>query len=692
MQAMPWGFLALVSGLAGYASTPQVAEAPDQKGEVTVVDRPDASAGNAHYAGNRAPLAPSPLVKLPVGAVKPAGWVKRVLELQADGYHGHLTEISGFLRKKDNSWLSKDGVGKYAFEEVPYWLKGYIGCAYLLENGRMIQEADIWIEGMLNSQKPDGWFGPSNGHGGDAKNPKRGEDHWPNMVALFCLQTYHERTGDKRAIELMTKYFKYLSTVPEDRFLSELWAKFRGGDQLHSILWLYNRTGEEWLLELAHKTHRKTAPWVRNQGNSHNVNVAQAFREPATYWQLSAKPEHLAASELVWTDFRKRYGEVPGGMYGADMYARRGFNGPRTPIETCGIVEEMLSDEIMMAITGDPRWADRCEDTTYNSMPASMTADLKALRYATAPNQPQSDKEDKTPITQEKGNVFAMNPYAHRCCQHNAGHAWPYFTQHLWYATAGNGLAAYLYGPCEVRAKVGNGAEARIMETTRYPFEEKVDFAVTMDKPARFPVYLRIPAWCNGAKVVVNGVPNPAPLQAGKLVKIDREWKSGDKVSLSLPMSVRVRTWTENRGTVSVDRGPLTYSLAIKEEYRGNGTAPWPVWEIFPASPWNYGLVLNGEKTEASIAFVAGPWPADDQPWKAEASPVHLTARAKRIPNWTLDARGAVNEVVQGPIRSAEKEEAVRLIPMGAARLRISAFPRIGEGLDAKEWPEPAKP
>ncbi len=662
-------------------------------GQVSVVDRPDPSGGISHYAANRAPLEPSPLVKPPIGAVRPAGWIKRILELQADGFHGRLTEISRFLKKENNAWLSREGVGDHGWEEVPYWLKGFIGCAYLLENDRMIKEARIWIEGMLNSRKEDGWFGPDKGRGGVATDLKGRDDLWPNMIALFCLQAYYERAGDKRVIDLMTGYFKYLSGVPEERFLVGYWPPMRGGDQLYSILWLYNVTGEAWLLDLAHKTHRRSARWDRDVINWHNVNIAQGFREPATYWQLSRDPAHLEATERVWSKVRRMYGQVPGGMFGADENARPGHNGPRQAIETCGIAEEMLSDEILIAVTGDPAWAERCEEAAYNSMPASMTADMKALRYLTAPNQPQSDHANKAPAVQNGGGMFHMNPHSHRCCQHNAGHAWPYFAQHLWYAAAGNGLAAYLYGPCEVRAKVGDGAEARIVETTSYPFDERVDLAVTMDRPARFPLYLRVPSWCQNARLSVNGKDEPAGLAAGKLAKIDREWKSGDQVILHLPMAVRLKIWKENRGTVSVSRGPLTYSLQIKEEYRRHGgTDAWPAWDIFPASPWNYGLVLEGGRPEASIKVLQGQWPRDDQPWKAEASPVRLSARAKRIPNWTLDARGAVNEVVQGPIRSAEKEERVTLVPMGAARLRISAFPVIGEGPDAKDWPEPPRP
>ena len=107
---------------------------------------------------------------------------------------------------------------------MPYWLKGYIGCAYLLNDKRMIDESKAWIEGALRGQQSDGWFGPGKGRTGVATNLKGREDLWPNMIMLFALQTYYDCTGDKRVIDCMTRYFKYLAEVPEDRFLVGLLA------------------------------------------------------------------------------------------------------------------------------------------------------------------------------------------------------------------------------------------------------------------------------------------------------------------------------------------------------------------------------------------------------------------------------------------------------------------------------------
>jgi hypothetical protein len=665
--------------------------APVRGGDVTVVDQPPTAPANTGYASNRAPLRPSGLVRLPPGAVRPAGWLKTMLRLQADGFHGHLQEISAFLKKEGNAWLSRDGKGKRGWEEVPYWLKGYLNCGYALGDGRIVADAHAWVKAAMDSQQPDGWFGPGEGRTGVATDLVGRSDLWPNMVMLFVFQDYYEKTGDKRVLDVMRKYFKYLAAVPEKTFLAGYWPSMRGGDQLYSVLWLYNRTGEKWLLDLAHKTHRKTARWDTGLINRHNVNIAQAFREPTTYWQLSGDPAERDATERVWEEVRTRFGRVPGGMFGADENARDGHTGPRQAIETCGMVEEMLSDELLIAMTGDPRWAGRCENVTFNSLPAAFTPDLRGLRYLTAPNMPQSDHANKAPGIQNGGDMLGMNPHAHRCCQHNGGHGWPYFARHLWYATAGDGLAAYLYSPCTVTAKVAGGVDVTITEKTHYPFAGTIDFAISPAKPVRFPLYLRVPAWCADASLVVNGRRAEVKLPPGKVAKVERDWKAGDTVTLTLPMELRVKTWAANRNTVSVGRGPLTYSLLIKEKRtRYAGTDEWPAFDLFPASPWNYGLEIDPKNPAASLKVVEVAWPADDRPFAA--SPVRIEAKARRIPNWTLDPRGLVREVAPGPVKSTEPVETVMLIPMGAARLRIAAFPRIDNGPAGKPWPPPPQP
>ena len=661
--------------------------------DVRVVDQPSTEVKNDFYVGNRPPLLPSPLIKLPIGAIEPAGWVRRQLELQADGFHGHLTEISNFLKKEKNAWLNPDGEGLHGWEEPPYWLKGFSNCGYILRNQRMITESKIWIEAALRSPKADGWFGPDKGRKGAATRLQGREDLWPNMIMLFCLQNYYEFTTDKRVIELMTNYMKYLTTVPEERFLVGYWPRMRGGDLLYSVYWLYNRTGDEFLLDLAKKVHRRTAEWEKDVINWHNVNMSQGFGQPATFYMQSKDPNHLWAAERNWRKIRDMYGQVPGGMFGGDENCRPGFTGPRQAVETCGMVEMMLSHEILLTITGDAKWADRCEDVTFNSLPAAFTPDLKALHYLTSPNMILCDRHNKSPGLQNGGPMLLFNPHIHRCCQHNTGHGWPYYAEHLWLATAGNGLAAVLYAPCKVTAKVGDGTEVTITEKTQYPFDESIQLTITTAKSVRFPLYLRIPGWCEKPELAINGKKAAVKSRSGAYILIDRKWTNGDKVSLNLPMKITLTKWVKNKNSVSVNRGPLTYSLKIGEKYvRAGGTDKWPAWEIHPTTAWNYGLLLNESDLASSFRLVRKAWPADNQPFEANAAPIELRAKAKKIPAWQKDRLGLVGKLQPSPAKSDEPAETVTLVPMGCARLRISAFPTIGTGPNAYQWIEPPKP
>lgn len=667
---------------------------------IPVVASPAAERGIRHYPANRPPLAPSPLAKLPVGAVRAEGWLKTQLELQADGFIGHLHELSGFLNPEGNAWLNPTGEGDRSFwEEVPYWLKGYGDLAYLLERPDMIAEAKRWIEPTLIGQREDGWIGPRKNL--EVINSPRGRkpDVWPNMIMLHILQSYYEYSDDQRVLDVMRRYFRWQLNQPDEDFLLPYWQAMRASDNLISVYWLYNRTGDEFLLELGEKIHRCGARWDKGVINWHGVNMAQGFRAPGIFYQQAKDTALLKMAYANYDEMRLQYGQVPGGLYGADENCRPGYTDPRQAAETCAMVEMMFSCQLLTCVTGDTLWADRCEDVAFNSLPASMTPDLKALRYLTSPNMAVSDAADKSPGIQNGGPMFLFDPYGHRCCQHNVSHGWPYFTEHLWMAAAGDGLAAVLYAPSRVTARVGEkGVTVTILEETRYPFDEVIALTVQTPETARFPLYLRVPQWCQNPVVTLaaQGTTDtlaPAASAAGKWLVLERTWHNGDKVELRLPRKVQLTRWEKNKNSVSVNYGPLTFSLKFTERYvRRGGTDKWPAWEIWPDNDWNFGLILSAENPEDSFAVQSRPWDGVTQPFTPEAAPLVMTARGKQIPQWKLDEYGLVAPLQPSPAKGEGPEVSLTLIPMGCARLRISAFPVIGEGPDAVIWKEPQRP
>ncbi|HUW19530.1 MAG TPA: beta-L-arabinofuranosidase domain-containing protein [Sedimentisphaerales bacterium] len=658
--------------------------------QVGVVKMPPADKTNSFYVSNRPPLEPSPLIKLPIGSIKAKGWLRRQLELETEGTIGHLTELSKWCKAEGNAWLSPEGEGHSGWEELPYWLKGFGDLGYVLKDERIIKEARVWIEGILSSQREDGWFGPRLNLTKQGGRP----DLWPNMIALNCLQSYYEYTGDKRVLCLMTNYFRWQLSVPDADFLPASWQKRRAGNNLESVYWLYNRTGEKWLLDVAQKIHEHTDNWTDGIASWHGVNIAQCFRQPGVYYVQAKDPRFIRAAERNYETVMGLYGQVPGGMFGADENCRKGYDDPRQGAETCSIVEFMHSFEMLLKITGNPLWADRCEYAAFNSFPASRPPNLKGLHYLTAPNMIQLDRHNKSPGVQNRGCMLAYSAYpeTYRCCQHNVSHGWPYYAEELWLATPDNGLCASLYCACEVEARVGDGTTVKIVETTEYPFSEKVTLKISTPRQVRFPLYLRIPRWCREPKIKVNGKPVEGAFEPLSYAVIEREWASGDAVEIEFPARIAVYVWEKNKKSVSVNRGPLTFSLKIGEKwvrYDGNSTNSrkwvecgdtykWPAYEVYPTTPWNYGLVVDPVNPANCFEVVRRPGPVAGQPFTPEAAPIELRAKARKLPEWTLDNLGLVGKLPDSPVRSEAPIETVTLIPMGCARLRISAFPTTG--------------
>ncbi|MFE7031594.1 RICIN domain-containing protein [Streptomyces sp. NPDC057621] len=619
-------------------------------------------------------VAADAFLRLKPGSIVPRGWLAGQLRLQLDGLCGRLTEKSHFLDFATSGWVHPENG---AWEELPYWLRGYVPLAVATRDTAALDRARRWIDAILTTQQSDGFFGPRalrtalNG----------GPDFWPFLPLLQALRTFEEFTGDTRVVPFLTRFLRYMNTQGKGAFDTS-WVSQRWGDCMDIALWLYRRTPEPFLLDLVDKMHAWGADWTGALPNAHNVNIAQGFREPAQYAQRSGSAEHTRASYRTYTELLAAHGQFAGGGFAGDENIRPGFGDPRQGFETCGVVEFMASHELLTRVTGDPLWADRCEELAFNMLPASLDPDGKGVHYVTSANSVDLDNSRKTQGQFQNG--FAMQSFQpgidqYRCCPHNYGMGWPYFAEELWLGTPDGGLAAAMYAACQVTTEVAGGTSVTVTETTDYPFGETVDFVVSTPRSVSFPLLLRIPGWCAAPRLQING--QSVPARSGPaFVRVDRTWADGDRVSLRLPQSTTVHTWPGNRDSVSVSHGPLTYALRIGERYvRYGGDTTFPEYEVHATTPWNYGLVSGGNLV---VRRASGPVAAN--PFTQSATPVSITADARRVPEWIADDEHVVAPLQQSPARSAGAVEQVTLIPMGAARLRIASFPTASP--DGTPW------
>jgi hypothetical protein len=592
--------------------------------------------------------------------IKPDGWLKRQLEIQAEGLGGNLDKVWKDVR--DSAWI---GGSEEGWERVPYWLDGFVPLAYLLENEDMIARAKKYIDAILAHQKPNGWICPCE----DERIPKY--DTWAVQLIAKVLVVYYDCTGDERipdvVYKVMKNYYDLLSSKTVTLFE---WGRSRWYESFVALNFLWERHKEDWIIELARilkeqgiDCEETSKLWKRPLNKwgmeTHFVNIVMMLKHEAISCELLGEEYTDSAERLV--TILKQYNGTPVETFTGDE-CLSGLS-PIHGSELCGIVEQMYSYEWLFACTGDSKWAERLEVLAFNALPATISDDMWVHQYDQMSNQIACQKFPSKPIFGTNGkdaHLFGLEPN-YGCCTANFAQGWPKLT-----------LSSFMYDGDTVISAVPIPSSLKTEElsvtlNTAYPFENCFEYTVETKKNITFKI--RVPSFAKELKV------------NGKAVayceELSFDISAGEKTTIIVEFTTLPTLIDRPHDLKTVRCGSLVFSIPIDFEekmfeYESKGVErkyPYCDYEYIPTSEWQYGYsspFFKLEKRELSGV-----------PFSSKNPPVVIKAEVVRI-NWGFE-RGYDTVCAEEPLSRVPFGEAkeIELYPYGCAKLRMTEIPLV---------------
>lgn len=638
--------------------------------------------------------------EIAINNIKPEGWLKNLLKLQAEGLTGHL-EVAGYPFNtvnwyEPNAEKEKEGVPRWwPYEQNGYWVDAMERCGLVSENNELIKKAEKSLDYVINNPDTDGYLGPEFMKGSDLVNGR-----WSHTVLFRALMAKYSATKDKKILERLTAH--YLDS-PFD------YSVDRDITNIEIMLWLYFETNNEKLLELAETAYQKfNAGGVEKASKNcdkpnaalmktskkpfiHGVTYNETYKLGAILYMATGKKEYLKITEKAYEKI-DRYFMLVDGLHCSEEETHDN-NYMRTH-EACDISDYTWGLGYLLMATGDAKWADRIERCVFNAGIGQTTEDFRAAQYFSCPNQVVLGQYSNHAIY-HRGILPAMcyrpKPMT-ECCPANVSRFFPNYCARM-FMQKGNDIFALLYGAS--KAKIG---DVNITETTEYPFDDTIKFTFNTKEQRKFTFNFRIPAWCENPVAIFNGDKQNIEINKG-FASITADFKDGDEIILTLPSEIKVLSYHGDGNFV--EKGPLVYSYGMygKREIAENDVnqnKDFPSYNIYPDKDWNYAICTD-EKSLNEYEFVKRE--TKGYVWDIHNVPYVIKAPAVKVNGWKLEKRQnitIVNALLQKSKRKGKflftpkhptkafieknglgDKEYIELVPLASAKLRLTIFPKI---------------
>ncbi len=599
--------------------------------------------------------------------ITPSGWLRRQLEIQADGLCGNLDKVWPDIR--DSAWIGGPCEG---WERVPYWLDGFLPMAYLLGDEDRKARAQKYVDKILQNQEADGWICPN------GETPREKYDTWAVQLISKVLVVYYDCTKDARIPNVIYRISKnYYDLLKGGTIHLFDWGKARWFEMLIPLMRLEEwYPGEAWIRELAKLLREQGTDWEAEAEKwktpinewtreTHIVNLAMMLKYEALAASLLDEPYKDIADKLYRV--LARYNRTPLGCFTGDE-CLSGLS-PIQGTELCAVVEQMYSYEWLYALTGDSKWAERLELLAFNGLPASLTDDTWAHQYVQQSNQIECKRFPGRSIfrtNDSEAHIFGLEPNF-GCCTSNFGQGWPKLALSA-FLGAEDGIVCAVPLPVKLTTSY-KGTPITVALETDYPFRSQFTYRITAEKATKMKLHIRIPSFVkaltvNGERVDKKRMWTVSGFSAGETVlRMEYEY---EPTFVASPHSL-----THVRYGSLVFSVPMEFEAQRLEYIRNNVERKFPYcdYAFTSQNDWNFAY--------ASEKLLVKEQPIDAIPFSSKHPPIEILAEVSHI-DWGMeDGFRKLPAKMPHSRKPLDAPMSIALFPYGCAKLRMTEIPKI---------------
>ena len=532
---------------------------------------------------------------LPLGSIQPKGWVKEQLQRNRDGMGGHMDELEHDMLwgpytefKGPSCWQEDLAAGWGAEISGNFWY-GEVLLAFSLQDEALIKKCENWVNTVLKNQRADGYMGAFT----EKDNQMQDFNAWGTNVGMKAMLAYYDATGRKDVLEAVHKCMLWFC----DNWAGSNKTRYAGSILLESMELCYQRVGDERILTFmneyidfmerndVHRISRSAMLDSRLDYTSmHAAGFANILWTYTAAYKAGGDKLNLQAAENGFKKLKEKALHRTGGISCYAEYLAP--TGSAVETEYCSFSYLTAAMLQLAEATGNPMYVDELERIVFNGAQGARKKDEKAIAYLTSPNQIYATVMSSYASNH---NQLYSPCYPTACCPTTSMWVMPNYLRTM--ALQGeDGLYLSAYGPATIRC-----VDFTLEEDTQYPFRDTVTFTFRAEKPVETTLQFRVPQWCTGMELAVNGEAVTVTAAQGEYQPICRTWQDGDTVTLRLPMAVGIFKIDDadcaGKFPMAFEYGPLLFSLHIPEKWTevpGIPNTPLPEgWHWYKVTPPN---------------------------------------------------------------------------------------------------------